>query len=235
LGLTERSVIAVLFSETGLEHISYRRALLLLRNLKYLANLGEERLVKNGLLDSLNLARQHKMSRVNDVVIVLSGLAIPVYWKIHDHTLSLTSTFGAVYQAAFPREQYVGSPFDSGSHHCDQWLVSFDLCSRPKILSVELNIRTERRQTGGVAHDVHRLTIWIVSRIYVAGGARSIRASAIGRGNLFFQRLGVITGFPFLRTPMMPKDPGRNSHVHSPVPRNIPQDSTPSSLYPFLL
>jgi hypothetical protein len=79
LGLTERSVIAVLFSETGLEHISYRRALLLLRNLKYLANLGEERLVKNGLLDSLNLARQHKMSWVNDVVIVLSGLAIPVY------------------------------------------------------------------------------------------------------------------------------------------------------------
>jgi hypothetical protein len=32
LGITERSVIAVLFSETGLEPISYRRALLLLPN-----------------------------------------------------------------------------------------------------------------------------------------------------------------------------------------------------------
>ena len=56
LGLTERSVIAVLFSETGLEPISYRRVLLLLRNFKYLIKLDEERLVKNGLLDSLNLA-----------------------------------------------------------------------------------------------------------------------------------------------------------------------------------
>ncbi|KAJ7901541.1 hypothetical protein B0H13DRAFT_1553190, partial [Mycena leptocephala] len=71
LGLTERSVIALLFSETGLEPISYRRTLLLLRNLRYLAN---QRLVKNGLIDSLNLARQLKMSWVNDVVIVLSEL-----------------------------------------------------------------------------------------------------------------------------------------------------------------
>jgi hypothetical protein len=50
LGLTEQSVIAVLFSETDLEPILYRRALLLLCNLKYLAKLGEEQLVKNGLL-----------------------------------------------------------------------------------------------------------------------------------------------------------------------------------------
>ncbi|KAJ7921775.1 hypothetical protein B0H13DRAFT_1604222, partial [Mycena leptocephala] len=82
LGLTERSVIAVLFSETGLEPISYRRALLLLRNLRHLADLPDERLVKNGLVDSLQLARQCKMSWVNDVVIVLSELPIPVYWDI---------------------------------------------------------------------------------------------------------------------------------------------------------
>jgi hypothetical protein len=57
LGLTERSVIVVLFLETGLEPISYRRALLLLRNLKYLAKLSEEQLVKNGPVDSLRLER----------------------------------------------------------------------------------------------------------------------------------------------------------------------------------
>ncbi|KAJ6489574.1 hypothetical protein C8R47DRAFT_977892 [Mycena vitilis] len=86
LKLTERSVIAVLFSETGLEPISYRRVSLLLRNLKYLAGLTEERLVKNGLIDSLNLAREHKMAWVNDVVIVLSELPIPVYWDVQAHS-----------------------------------------------------------------------------------------------------------------------------------------------------
>jgi hypothetical protein len=84
LGLNERSVISVLFSETGLEPISYRRVLLLLGNLKYL--------VKNGLLDSLRLARQHKMSWVNDVVIVLSELSIPVYWKLDDVTAIMAKT-----------------------------------------------------------------------------------------------------------------------------------------------
>ncbi|KAJ7436612.1 hypothetical protein FB451DRAFT_1061625 [Mycena latifolia] len=71
LGLTERSVVAVLFSETGLEPILYRRATLLLKNLN---------------LDSLDLARQLKMSWVNDIVIVLSDLPIPVYWKVVSDT-----------------------------------------------------------------------------------------------------------------------------------------------------
>ncbi|KAJ7117260.1 hypothetical protein C8R43DRAFT_902130 [Mycena crocata] len=82
LGLTERSLIAVLFSETGLEPISYRRASLLLKNLRHLSDLGEDRLVKDGLLDSLDLARQLKMSWINDIVIVLSNLPIPVYWTV---------------------------------------------------------------------------------------------------------------------------------------------------------
>ncbi|KAJ6459775.1 hypothetical protein C8R47DRAFT_959130, partial [Mycena vitilis] len=82
LGLTERSVVAVLFSETGLEPISYRRVQMLLRNLKHLAALGEERLVKNGLIDSLALARQQRMSWLNDIVIVLSTLPVPVYWDV---------------------------------------------------------------------------------------------------------------------------------------------------------
>jgi hypothetical protein len=99
LGLTERSVIAILFSETGLEPISYRRALLLLRNLRYLANLGEDRLVKNGLIDSLNLARQLKMSWVNDVVIVLSELPIPVYWDVKSGSAIAVETVDALLAA----------------------------------------------------------------------------------------------------------------------------------------
>ncbi|KAJ7017980.1 hypothetical protein C8F04DRAFT_1278475 [Mycena alexandri] len=75
LGLTERSVIAVLFSETGLEPISYRRVFLLQKNLKHLASLSNERLVKHGLIDSLTLAQEPKMSWVNDVVLVLIRLS----------------------------------------------------------------------------------------------------------------------------------------------------------------
>jgi hypothetical protein len=92
LGLTERSVIAVLFSETGLEPISYHRVFLLLKYLWHLARLGEEWLVKNGLLDSLNLARQLKMLWVNDVVLVLSQLPIPVYWDINSDSVIAVKT-----------------------------------------------------------------------------------------------------------------------------------------------
>ncbi|KAJ6579981.1 hypothetical protein DFH09DRAFT_1076883 [Mycena vulgaris] len=84
LGLTERSVVAVLFSETRLEPISYRRVTFLLKKLRHLADLGNERLVKTDLLHSLDLARQLKLSWVNDIVIVLAGLPIPVYWKVSD-------------------------------------------------------------------------------------------------------------------------------------------------------
>ncbi|KAJ6461825.1 hypothetical protein C8R47DRAFT_1202348 [Mycena vitilis] len=96
LGLTERSVVAVLFSETGLEPISYRRALLLLRNLRYIAHLDIERLVKNGLIDSWNLARQYKMSWVNDVVIVLSELPIPVYWDVQEDSAIAVETIDSL-------------------------------------------------------------------------------------------------------------------------------------------
>ncbi|KAJ6464118.1 hypothetical protein C8R47DRAFT_992124 [Mycena vitilis] len=96
LGLTERSVVAVLFSETGLEPISYRRALLLLRNLRYITHLDIERLVKNGLIDSWNLARQYKLSWVNDVVIVLSELPIPVYWDVQEDSAIAVETIDSL-------------------------------------------------------------------------------------------------------------------------------------------
>jgi hypothetical protein len=69
----------VLFSETVLEPISYRRAILLLKCLRHLAGLGEDLPVKNGLIDSLELEQQSKMSWVNDIVMVLSQPSIPAY------------------------------------------------------------------------------------------------------------------------------------------------------------
>lgn len=83
LGLSERSVTAVLFSETGLEPIRYRRVALNLKYLKHLAALDEGRLAKDALLDSLDLAQQIKMSWINDIVIVLADLPIPVYWNVN--------------------------------------------------------------------------------------------------------------------------------------------------------
>ncbi|KAJ7166417.1 hypothetical protein C8R43DRAFT_830909, partial [Mycena crocata] len=92
LGLTERSVKAVLFSETGIEPISYRRASLLLKNLRHMTKLGDERLVKDGLIDSLDLAREQKMSWVNDIMIVLAELPIPVYWNVQAITAIVPET-----------------------------------------------------------------------------------------------------------------------------------------------
>jgi hypothetical protein len=108
LGLNERSVIAVLFSETGLEPISYRRATLLLQHLKHISELGEDRLVKNGLLDSWDLAKQGKMSWVNDIAILLADLPIPVYWSFKDSTALEAGTIDTlIKQVKWSMETYI--------------------------------------------------------------------------------------------------------------------------------
>ncbi|KAJ6617999.1 hypothetical protein B0H10DRAFT_2031678 [Mycena sp. CBHHK59/15] len=66
---------AILFSETGLEPIRYRRAKQLVNYLRYLVEPdGWNRLVADALADSLDLARTHHISWVNDICIVLSKL-----------------------------------------------------------------------------------------------------------------------------------------------------------------
>ncbi|KAJ7265500.1 hypothetical protein B0H12DRAFT_1101017 [Mycena haematopus] len=81
LGLTARSMTAILFSETGLEPIRYRRVRQLLNYLLHLVVLdADSRLVADGLLDSLDLARQQKISWINDISIVLSKLPVPIFW-----------------------------------------------------------------------------------------------------------------------------------------------------------
>ncbi|KAJ6542411.1 hypothetical protein B0H10DRAFT_2135880, partial [Mycena sp. CBHHK59/15] len=74
---------AILFSETGLEPIRYRRAKQLVNYLRYLVEPdGWNRLVADALADSLDLARTHHISWVNDICIVLSKLPIPIFWDL---------------------------------------------------------------------------------------------------------------------------------------------------------
>ncbi|KAJ7150526.1 hypothetical protein C8R43DRAFT_887388 [Mycena crocata] len=78
LGVGSRSLRAVLFSETGIWPIKYRRVYLALKNLCYLLELNHDRPAWNGLQESLNLARSSQISWINDLRIVLSRLYIPV-------------------------------------------------------------------------------------------------------------------------------------------------------------
>ncbi|KAJ7862279.1 hypothetical protein B0H14DRAFT_2349579, partial [Mycena olivaceomarginata] len=72
------SLKAVLFSETGIWPIQYRRVYLALKNLCYWIGLDHNRPAWNALQESLILARSKKISWVNDLRIVLSRLYIPV-------------------------------------------------------------------------------------------------------------------------------------------------------------
>ncbi len=77
LGLNKRSSIAVLFTETGLWPIRYRRISLALR---YLAYILRERL-KFALLalqEAISLCIEGKTSWMSDLVIVLQRLPVPI-------------------------------------------------------------------------------------------------------------------------------------------------------------
>ncbi|KAJ7049796.1 hypothetical protein C8F01DRAFT_963263, partial [Mycena amicta] len=75
LGLGARSMRVVLFSETGIWPIRYRRVYLALSNLCHLIGLEkDERPAWHALQESLQLARAQKVSWVNDLRIVLSRL-----------------------------------------------------------------------------------------------------------------------------------------------------------------
>ena len=83
LGMGSRSMIAVLFSQTGIMPIRYRRILLALGYLKYLLSLPAERLAWNALMESYGLARAGQISWVNDLKLVMQSLPVPVYWDIN--------------------------------------------------------------------------------------------------------------------------------------------------------
>ncbi|KAJ6528346.1 hypothetical protein DFH09DRAFT_889796, partial [Mycena vulgaris] len=65
---------AILFSETGIWPIRYRRVYLALKNLCHWVTLDHDRPAWNAVQESLNLARAKKISWVNDLGIILSRL-----------------------------------------------------------------------------------------------------------------------------------------------------------------
>jgi hypothetical protein len=82
LGMGSRSMKAVLFSETGIWPIKYRRVYLALKNLCYWIGLDHDRPAWNALQESLTLARAKKISWANDLRIILSRLYVPVELNI---------------------------------------------------------------------------------------------------------------------------------------------------------
>ncbi|KAJ7206242.1 hypothetical protein GGX14DRAFT_367259 [Mycena pura] len=78
LGINSRSMLAVLFTETGVMPIRIRRLLLALSRLQYMVHLGDERRVRWALLDSVDLFRAGHPSWAGDIAILLRALPTPI-------------------------------------------------------------------------------------------------------------------------------------------------------------
>ncbi|KAJ7712476.1 hypothetical protein B0H14DRAFT_2294125, partial [Mycena olivaceomarginata] len=74
LGVGRRSMRAVLFSETGIWPIKYHRVYLALKYLCYLLELDAKRPASKCVQESFKLAREQRLSWINDLRIVLSRL-----------------------------------------------------------------------------------------------------------------------------------------------------------------
>ncbi|KAJ3897646.1 hypothetical protein F5879DRAFT_813673, partial [Lentinula edodes] len=82
LGLNDKSMVALLFSETGLWPIRYRRIILFLKNLKYLVQLKRDHLAWKACRQAYELAEQGKNSVFMEMVQVLDRLPHRVVWNI---------------------------------------------------------------------------------------------------------------------------------------------------------
>ncbi|KII91974.1 hypothetical protein PLICRDRAFT_36739 [Plicaturopsis crispa FD-325 SS-3] len=86
LGLKYRSMLAVLFTETGVLPIRYRRIILALGYLKYLIALPPNRFAWSAFMDSVRLARLGHRCWLNDLRAVLALLPNPVVTTIEEMT-----------------------------------------------------------------------------------------------------------------------------------------------------
>ncbi|KAJ7150247.1 hypothetical protein C8R46DRAFT_816975, partial [Mycena filopes] len=78
LGLNPRSMRAVLFTETGLLPIRYRRAIIVLQHAKYWAQLPDDHYAHAAYMESLRLSAQGHVSWAADLRSVLGAFPIPV-------------------------------------------------------------------------------------------------------------------------------------------------------------
>ncbi|KAF7363892.1 RNA-directed DNA polymerase from mobile element jockey [Mycena sanguinolenta] len=78
LGLHPRSMRAILFTETGLLPIRYRRAILALHHAKYWVGLPDDYYAKAAYMSSLRLSSSGNISWASDIRTVLNSFPIPV-------------------------------------------------------------------------------------------------------------------------------------------------------------
>ncbi|KAJ7220580.1 hypothetical protein GGX14DRAFT_354227, partial [Mycena pura] len=78
LGINSRSMLAVLFTETGLMPIRIRRLLLAFSRLRYMVGLGNDRRVRWALLDSVDLFAAGHSGWAGDIAILLRSLPTPI-------------------------------------------------------------------------------------------------------------------------------------------------------------
>ncbi|KAJ7918680.1 hypothetical protein B0H13DRAFT_2435218 [Mycena leptocephala] len=74
LGLNSHSMLAVLFTETGLMPVRIRRLLLALGRLEYMLSTDPRRIVHSALLDSVALFREGKSGWASDLAVMLKRL-----------------------------------------------------------------------------------------------------------------------------------------------------------------
>ncbi|KAJ7128788.1 hypothetical protein C8R43DRAFT_897142, partial [Mycena crocata] len=78
LGINSHSMLAVLFTETGIMPIRIRRLSMALGRLRYMAELGDERRIRWALLDSVDLFSKGFAGWAGDLAIMLRSLPTPI-------------------------------------------------------------------------------------------------------------------------------------------------------------
>ncbi|KAK0484151.1 hypothetical protein EDD18DRAFT_1198835 [Armillaria luteobubalina] len=79
LGVTKRSPVAPLFSETGMWPIRYRRIMLALQYWQYALSLPNDHFLSCAFRDSLALAQDRRSSWLTDLARALSAFHVPVH------------------------------------------------------------------------------------------------------------------------------------------------------------
>ena len=109
-----RSMRAILFSETGIVPLSYRRAALALRYLSYLVQCPQYTLVACAMRESFNLAERGYPSWVSDMHDVLHKLCGPVSFTYNNPpSLAVIASMSSLLDQAMERwiqEQIEESP-----------------------------------------------------------------------------------------------------------------------------
>ncbi|KAJ7144692.1 hypothetical protein C8R46DRAFT_823739, partial [Mycena filopes] len=87
LGLHRRSILAVLFTETGISPLLYRRPMVALRYLSYLTTLPPNHLASAAYLDSMLLSQAGHACWISDLRLVLQSLPVPILSSLRGLTV----------------------------------------------------------------------------------------------------------------------------------------------------